>query len=185
MSVTLRKYQGGDDWEVDIRVLAPGGALTRERKKAPVSGRSAALRWAHERERVLLMAGKPKPAREEPKPTTIVTLREFAPRFVEGYTKANRQKPSGIAAKETVLRIHLIPHLGNKPLTNITTEDIQRLKSALARKSPKTVNNVLTVLNVTLRTAVAWNVIDRLPCVIKLLPTSRGSTAFFDFDEYE
>ena len=131
MSVTLRKYQGGDDWEVDIRVLAPGGALTRERKKAPVSGRSAALRWAHERERVLLMAGKPKPAREEPEAERRSLRCESSRRDLSrGTAKANRQKPSGIAAKETVLRIHLIPHLGDKPLTNITTEDIQRLKTA-------------------------------------------------------
>jgi hypothetical protein len=39
MSVKLRKYQGGDDWEVDIRVQLPDGTVVRERKKAPVTGR--------------------------------------------------------------------------------------------------------------------------------------------------
>lgn len=59
MSVKLRKYQGGDDWEVDIRVQLPDGTVVRERKKAPVTGRTAVLRWAEARERVLVVNGKP------------------------------------------------------------------------------------------------------------------------------
>jgi hypothetical protein len=39
-------------------------------------------------------------------------------------------------------------------LNAITTEDIQGLKHALTKRAPKTVNNVLTVLNVALRKAV-------------------------------
>ena len=35
----------------------------------------------------------------------VPTLEAFAPRFIEGYARANRQKPSGIAAKEAILRI--------------------------------------------------------------------------------
>jgi hypothetical protein len=37
----------------------------------------------------------------------IPMLKEFALRFLDGYAKANRLKPSGIASKETVLRVHL------------------------------------------------------------------------------
>ena len=64
-------------------------------------------------------------------------------------------KPSGKAAYCSTLRIHLIPALGDKPLSAITTKDVQRLKSMLHKKAPKTVNNVLTVFNVLLKTAVA------------------------------
>ena len=46
-------------------------------------------------------------------------------------------KPSGIAAKETVFRVHLIPMLGDKPLNAITTEDVQRLKLHLAAGRPR------------------------------------------------
>jgi hypothetical protein len=113
-----------------------------------------------------------------------MTLGEFAPRFIDGHTEANRLKPSGKAAYRSTLRIHLIPALGDKPLGAITTEDVQRLKSALQTKSPKTVNNVLTVLNVLLETAVAWNVIERVPCAIKLLRVPK-SVAGYDFDDYE
>ena len=47
------------------------------------------------------------------------------------------------------------------------------LESHLHAKAPKTVNSVLTVLNVLLKMAVEWNVIDRHPCMIRLLPISR------------
>jgi hypothetical protein len=30
-----------------------------------------------------------------------------------------------------------------------------------------------------------WDVIERPPCRIKLLPVSKGSTRFYDFDEFE
>jgi hypothetical protein len=69
------------------------------------------------------------------------TLQEFATRFVEGHAVANRHKPSGIASKETVMRMHLIPALGNRRLDAITNEDVQQLKAALRGKARKTVNN--------------------------------------------
>ena len=121
MSVKLRKYQGGDDWEVDIRVQLPDGTVVRERKKAPVTGRTAVLRWAEARERVLVVKGKPARQKVEVKP--VPKLAEFSNRFLEGYAKANRQKPSGISSKESILRVHLVPMIGDKPLKEITTED--------------------------------------------------------------
>ena len=113
------------------------------------------------------------------------TLEEFATRFLDGYARANRQKPSGIAAKETILNVHLVPRLGSKRLEGITSEDVQRLKSHLRGRSHKTVNNVLTVLNVLLKKAVEWDVVDRMPCTIRLLPILKPSAGFYDFDDYE
>jgi len=104
---------------------------------------------------------------------------------MDGHARANRQKPSGIAAKEMILRVHLLPALGHKRLDMIKSEDVQRLKRNLEAKSPKTVNNVLAVLSVMLKKAVEWEIITHLPCVVKLLPVSKGSTRFYDFDEYE
>lgn len=183
MGVTVRPYVNGG-WEVDIRVLLPDGTLIRERKKAPATSKSAARRWAEARERVLLVHGKPKPVQKQEVQQTP-TLAEFAGRFVKGYAKANRLKPSGIAAKKTVLSVHLILLLGEKRLDQITTEDAQQLKAALGHRAAKTVNNVLTVLSVMLRTAVEWDVITRVPCAIKLLPTPKSEASFYDFDEYE
>jgi integrase len=152
-----------------------------------VSNKSAALRWGQERERHLLVHGPTPPRKKEVPPPVkeVPTLNEFAPKFIDGYAKANRQKPSGIAAKETIFRVHLLPKLGTKKLDAITIEQVQELKYALRSRSPKTVNNVLTTLNVTLKTAVDWDVIERMPCTIRLLKVPKPSVGFHDFDQYE
>ena len=183
MSVKLRPYETGG-WEVDIRVQLPDGSVIRERKKAPATGKTAAQRWAEARERVLIVQGKPKPITQQ-EVTPKTTLKDFAPRFLDGYARANRQKPSGIASKETILRVHLVPALGQTPLDAITTGAVQQLKAQLGNKAPKTVNNVLTVLNTLLKTAVAWDVLDWMPCTVRLVPTTSTTAEFHDFPAYE
>jgi integrase len=137
------------------------------------------VRWGEGLERELLRWEPARPKKEVP------TLKEFASRFLDGYARANRHKPSGIAGKETILRVHLVPFLGTKVLDAITSEDVQRLKASLRQRAPKTVNNVLTVLNMLLKKAVEWDVIARMPCTIRLLPVSKPSMGFYEFDEYE
>jgi integrase len=89
MSITLRPYRGGG-WEVDITLPRPDGSRHRERKRVSQWSKSAARRWAEDRERYLLQHGPPTPAKEVP------TLEQFAPRFLDGHPRANRHKPSGI-----------------------------------------------------------------------------------------
>ena len=120
MSVKVRPYRRGG-WEVDVTVRLPNGARWRERSKAPVSSKSAAVRWGEDRERHVLQHGLPQPKREVP-----------------------------------ILHQHLIPLLGSKKLDAITTEHVQNLKRHLHDRAPKTVNNVLAVLNVLLKKAVEW-----------------------------
>lgn len=178
MSVKIRPFRNGG-WEADIRVVLPDRRHWRERRKVTASSRSVALRWAEARERELLLHGPPQPKKEVP------TLEQFVGRFLEGYARANRHKPSGIASKDSIIRTHLVPSFGQKPLDTITTEDIQLLKKHLGTKAPKTVNNVLTVLNTMLKTAVSWGVIVRMPATVGLLKTCRPSAQFYDFGEYE
>jgi hypothetical protein len=178
MSVTLRPYRSGG-WEVDITIRLPDGSQYRERKRAARFSKSAAHRWAEDRERYLLQHGPPTANKEVP------TLEAFAPRFVDGHARANRHKPSGIASIESILRWHLVPTLGPKRLDAITNEQVQRLKLALSKRAPKTVNNVLTVLSTLLKKAVEWGELERLPCVIKLLPNPKKTMGFHDFDQYE
>ena len=113
------------------------------------------------------------------------TLEDFAPRFLDGYARANRQKPSGIAAKETILRLHLLPLLGNTSLDAVTNEDVQRLKLQLASNAPKTVNNVLTTLHRLLSVAVEWGVIEGMPCTIRQVKMSRPVMSYHDFEAFE
>jgi integrase len=169
---------------VDIRVVLPDDTEHRERRKAPVSSKSAAQRWGDAREREWFhQLTHPQPTVQPKK--VVPTLTEFAPRFLKGHAHADQQKASGVHAKEVILRVHLQPALGDKRLDAIGTEDVQRLKSQLKGKAPKTVNNVLTVLNTLLKKAVEWGVIDEVRCRIKLLKVSKGSVSFYGFDEYE
>jgi integrase len=115
----------------------------------------------------------------------VPTLETFAPRFIDGHARANRQKPSGIAATESIVKWHLLPALGAKRLDAITNEQVQKLKLALAHRAPKTVNNVLTVLSTLLKKAVEWSELDRLPCTIELLPNQKKTMGFHDFEENE
>jgi integrase len=178
MSVKVRPYRRGG-WEVDITIRLPNGTPYRDRRTVTTTSKSAALRWGEARERHLLVNGV------EDRQQEVPTLKEFESRFLEGHARANRQKPSGIAAKESILRLHLVPALGTKRLDAITSEDVQRLKSRLVTRSPKTVNNVLTVLNTLLKKAVEWDVIEQVPCTIRLLPAPKGTPPFHDFGAFE
>jgi integrase len=164
---------------VDITIRLPDGSQYRERKRASRFSKSAAQRWAQDRERYLLQHGPPITQKEVP------ILEAFAPRFVDGHARANRHKPSGINSIESILKWHLIPTLGPKRLDAITNEQVQRLKLVLADRAPKTVNNVLTVLSTLLKKAVEWGELQRLPCTVKLLPNPKKTMGFHDFDQYE
>jgi integrase len=154
-----------------------------------VRSKSAALRWGEALQRELLVGtvgvGESEPESKPPEEKREVpTLAKFAPRFIDGFAKANRQKPSSIAGKESHLRNHLLPVLGRKRLDEIGAEDIQALKSRLAARKPATVNNVLSTLSRMLRTAMEWGLIERMP-PIKLLHRPHVEMKFHDFPEYE
>ena len=184
MSVKLRPYRRGG-WEVDIQLAMPDGLTKiRERRKAPVSGKSAAQRWAEAREAQLLRDALTRPKDQTPA-KEVPTLKTFSPRFIEGYAKANRHKASGIDSKESILRLHLLPRLGHKKLCDISDEDIQRLKGALAKYSSKHVNNVLTVLNKLLKVAEEWKVITTVPCRIRLLKVMQSTPGFYEYEQYD
>ncbi len=178
MSVRVAKYRGGPEWEVDIRVRLPDGSKYRERRIAPVRSKSAARRWAEDRERHLAING-PKKTREE-----VPTLSQFWPRFIDNHCRANRHKPSGIDAKESNYKVYLKPLFGRKKLDKLCQEDILRLKRKLQKRKPATVNNVLTTLSQTLKCAVEWGVIEAMPVRIKLLKVQNAVPTFYDFDQY-
>src|SRR5688500_10007722 len=109
MSVKVRPYKRGG-WEVDARVTLPDSSEHRRRWKSPLASKAAAQRWGEDRERhwyAELLNPRPEAAAKE-----VPTLAEFWPRFMDGHARANRQKPSGIAAKDTIGRVHLLPILG-------------------------------------------------------------------------
>lgn len=110
MSVKIRPHRRGG-WDVDITVLLATGKRHRERRKlASTLSKTTAREWGERRERELLLNGPVRPPKEVP------TLADFAPRFIDGYVRANRHKPGGIASKQTILATHLVPVLGSRKL---------------------------------------------------------------------
>jgi integrase len=119
-----------------------------------------------------------------PEPAEAPTLREFAPRFIEHYARANRQKPAGITSKLSHLNTHLLPMFGETRIDAVTHEGVQALKVRLAEHSAKTVNNVLSTLSVILKTAVRWELIRRMPVRIEPLKTVDPAFSFYEVYQY-
>jgi integrase len=187
MTTKIRPARNGKGWEYDIRFRWPEGGTFRERKDAPVDGKSAALRWAQAREASLLAAGKSaalsRRVAENGNPDRA-TLDVFWPRFVRDHYRANRKKPSTIETAEGLYRVHLKEPLGAKRLDAITSADVAALKGALAKKSPKTVNNILSVLSRALHAAIEWGDLAVMPCKIGLLKVQKGMPEWYERHEY-
>jgi hypothetical protein len=70
-----------------------------------MTAKLAAQRWGEERERQWYQ----ELTRPVMKIKEVPRFEEFWPRFLDGHVRANRQKPSGIAASESIAKWHLIP----------------------------------------------------------------------------
>ena len=179
MTVKVRKYKRGG-WEVDIIVRLADGKTVRERKKAPVSSKSGAMRWGQERERALLMASQKAPKRKKEVPT----LNKFARLYIEEHCEANRQKPSHIYNKQLNLKNNILPVLGSKRLDDIDNVCIEKVKARMRHMSSKTVNNNISTLSALLKAAVHLGVIDRMPCSEQMLKVPPPTFTFYDYEEY-
>ena len=96
-------------------------------------------------------------ARGEPvdgKEANRTTYKEFAASWFQTYVKTNN-KHSEILQKDSILRVHLVPHFGNMKLDDIGSLDVEKFKARKLeeRLHPKTINNYLTVFQKSLRCA--------------------------------
>src|SRR5262249_29975541 len=139
------------EWEVDIRFTWSNGTPFRERRRSPVSGRSATRRWAEAREAELLRAGNATFDEAKNPSEEVPTLEAFKPRFIEEWCKANKHKPSGIESKEGTLRNYLLPLFGKRLLDSFDAADEDRLKKDLVDFAASTYNNAATTLNSMLK----------------------------------
>lgn len=106
------------------------------------------------------------------KPKDVQTLTSFTPKWIKLYVDVNN-KPSEQWTKRRVLKADLLPFFGKKPLEKISTMDIEDFKrqQLATGRSPKTINNSLTILRKCLVTAIEWGELEKLPTV-KLLKTT-------------
>lgn len=100
-----------------------------------------------------------------------ITFNEWSDTWFDVY-KNSGVKPYTIDTAETILRIHLIPALGNVKLSHLTPVRIQRFYSSLidAGKSAKTIKNIHTFLNQCLSLAVDQGLLVSNPCRSVKLP---------------
>jgi len=72
-------------------------------------------------------------------------------------------KPSTLRAAQSHLRIHILPRIGDLPLTACTAKNVQAFISAMAvaGRTRKTIENIITTLNSLLSTARKWGYISQ------------------------
>lgn len=179
--VKIRPKRGGNGWEVDLRFVWPDGSLYRERRNSPVSGKDASRRWAEAREKSLLAVGR---VETETPSVAVETFTGFWPTVLKDHYRANRKKPSTIDAAESIVRVHLVPALGDRRLDEISDADVAALKGSLVNAKPKTVNNVLSVLSKALHCAVKWKKISAMPCTVDLLKVPDPAFHWYEREDY-
>jgi integrase len=109
----------------------------------------------------------------------------FAKHFLDTHA-AVHNKDSEQASKRSIIRNHLFPYFGHRPLGQITREDIARfmaekLKAGLTRA---TVNNYWGVLSKMFNCAVEWGYLDASPMRgVKKLRVPDVEIEFYTEDE--
>jgi integrase len=97
------------------------------------------------------------------------TLAEYLERWLKEYAWPNLA-PRTAEGYETIVRQHLIPKLGNLPLTQLKPEHLQKYYSEMLRSgrcdsscglSAQTVRHHHTALHKALQTAVEWGLLSR------------------------
>lgn len=75
------------------------------------------------------------------------------------------KRPSSLARDEVILRLHITPAIGKRPLASVTPFDIQRLVNSWGNDAaPRTVRRQYDVLRALMRAAVDSDRLVRSPC---------------------
>lgn len=171
----VTRYRGS--YYVDVYVDVPSQGVRRIRRRSPIQTRKGSE--VYERELIEAALSTSTPSREER------SLADFAVEFLKSYCAANN-KYATLEAKESILRVHLIPELGTLLLGEVNAHVIEgyKAKKLAEELSPKTVNNHLTVLRKLLSVALEWGLIDLVPPV-KWLKVPPQKFDFLSFEEAE
>lgn len=95
------------------------------------------------------------------------TLRHYA----QGWQASHVGRAATASLLDNALRVHILPTLGDRPMSNLRRYDVQALVKALSTHlSPGTVRNVYEFLNRIMQAAVDDRVIAHSPCQRIVLP---------------
>lgn len=99
---------------------------------------------------------------------TVLTLASAVDQYIE---RLGEENGKDLKAKKRRLNQHVVPCLGQKPLSQIASFDIERFKKQRIEEKAEngTINRELAALSHLLTKAVDWNWISHKPCAIKRL----------------
>ena len=99
-----------------------------------------------------------------------ITFAEVAERWV----KQCNHRPRTAIARDQILRVHLLPFLGLRPIRSITTSDLRDLVAMWREKgySPGSIRNFVRIISPIMKMALADDLITRNPTsALRLEPT--------------
>ena len=98
-------------------------------------------------------------------------LREYLERWLKDDAAASLRATT-LDSYERLLRCHVLPHLGDVPLSKISPAHVQALCTRLAKAgvSPRKCQYVHAMLRRALQRAVQWELIVRNPCAAVARP---------------
>jgi integrase len=90
-----------------------------------------------------------------------------------------------LVMKRRRLTLHLVPFFRDKPLSKISSFDIERYKKSRVEASAKvgTVNRELAALSHLFTKAVEWTWLDRRPAKIKRFPEDQGRIVYLTVEQ--
>lgn len=161
-------------WEVDLLLRMPDGTRIRERVKSPVTGKSAAIRWAQEREAAIYSGAVKVGARKGSQDDIDknMTVKEL----VESWLARREASGVGVFRNErTRLRIHVLPLVGHMPVGELRPRHVRDMVAKLRTKKsrlggvfgPRTVRHIYATLHHVLHDAVVDEILPANPCVLR------------------
>lgn len=102
-----------------------------------------------------------------------VTVEAYAARWLED-TDRLKVRHNTYSRHESLLRVHIYPHIGNVKLSKLTTTHINAMQTALEKADPPvgehSRQSVHKLLNTILKHALATGAINRNPCTLANKP---------------
>jgi integrase len=165
-------------YTVDVAFEHSNGCTTRVRKDSPVQTKRGAEEYERQ-VRAELLGGTYGKGKEALCPL----FADFEKVFISTYAVTNNKK-SEVETKRSAFKNHLTPEFGKLRLDEIGSREIERFKSKkhLEKRSPKSINNYLTMLRKLLSVAVEWKFLKVVP-PIKWLKVPQTKFDFLDFEE--
>lgn len=103
--------------------------------------------------------------------------------FLRDWLRHVPLRPRSLQRYEGVIRLHIVPAMGDVPLRKLTPQHIARLYAELAERG-KSAHNIHAVLSGAMKQAVQWNLIARNPVAAVRSPkATKREMAFLAPDE--